>query len=106
MSEITSLLASLFLKAFDLRHIQLLQRTEDSYADDEIEQVESTVNECAIGVVYKLNDALFRPMFVYFMEWASDKSRSRRTQILRLTTLFSFLLKFFSTLKVRVRFAI
>ena len=49
-----STLTSLFLKVFDLRRIQFLSRTEDSYSDAEVELVEASVNEVAIKMIYKL----------------------------------------------------
>ena len=94
-------LGDFFLKAFDLRRIQLSPRTEDSYRDEEIELVEDAVNETAIAMVYKLNDAAFRPMFTRIMEWATTSAaqRNKKSNTLRRTTLYTFVLKLFATLK-------
>ena len=95
------ILHSLFLKVFDTRRIQFCPRTEDSYEDDEIEVVEHKVNEVAIKMIYKLNDASFRPLFVKMQEWASASGTQKQKQgkIFRQTTWYTFLHTFFDTLK-------
>ena len=77
-------------------------RTEDSYEDDEIEAVEDAVNEVAIKMIYKLNDATFRPVFIKFLDWAtaSSSKKDAKTRLYRQTTWYSFLHSFFETLKV------
>ena len=95
-------LGGLFLKMFDLRYIQLSPPTENSYNSNEIEEVEAAVNEAAIAMIYKLNDATFRPLFMRISEWSNsaiskkdEKGRSHRQ-----TTWYAFLVRFFQTLKV------
>ena len=96
----SELLGDILIKAFSLRHIQLSPRTSESFADSEIEDVENAVNESAVAMVYKLNDASFRPMFLRFVEWATTFKKTGGRYIFRQTTWFSFLYQFFSTLKV------
>ena len=92
-------LASLILKVFDLRRIQFSPRTEDSYEDFEVEEVEDAVNQTAIEMIYKLNDTTFRPLYMKIMEWATElKDAKKRVQ--RRTTWWTFLQKLFGTLKV------
>lgn len=99
-------LRDLLLRLFDLRRIQLTPPTEDSYSADEIEEVEDGINESAIAIVYKLNDATFRPLFSRILEWTSlsdlkqDKDTATKATLHRQATWYRFLLKFFDTLKV------
>lgn len=95
-------LGSLFLRMFDLRRIQLSPLTGYSYDMAEIGVVEDAVNESAISMVYKLNDTTFRPMFSRMLEWTSFPTSKKgiKATIHRKTTWYTFLLKFFGTLKV------
>ncbi len=99
----SSTLTGLFMRAFDLRRIQFSPRTEQSYDDDEVEEVEAAVRDVAIEMIYKMNDATFRPLFTNLLEWASGAlpKSDKKGRTLRLITLFAFLARFFDTLKVR-----
>ncbi len=90
------------LKAFDLRRVQFSSRSEDSYEEDEVEEVEAQANEVAIKMIYKLNDTIFRPLFVELTEWATNGLPKKDIvgKMLRLTTFYKFLGTFFGTLKV------
>jgi U3 small nucleolar RNA-associated protein 10 len=92
----------LFLKAFDLRRVQCSPRTEDSYDDEEIDQVERTLNEVAIQMVYKLNDATFRPTFIKLSDWviSAPNTKVKPWKLYRRITWYSFLHTFFDTLQV------
>ncbi|KAI4248891.1 MAG: hypothetical protein L6R40_000903 [Gallowayella cf. fulva] len=89
--------AALLTKAFDLRRIQLGNRTEDSYDDKEIDDMEEVTNRVAIAMIYKSNDTIFRPMFVQLIKWAGDSSPN--AMVHRKTTLYGFFIRFFDTLK-------
>ncbi|KAL8842200.1 MAG: hypothetical protein Q9170_000606 [Blastenia crenularia] len=89
--------ARLFLKAFDLRRIQFVPRTEDSYADDEVEEVEAAANAAAIILVTKINDTIFRPIFTRLVEWAA--SSSDEAKVPRQITIFNFCVQFFDHFK-------
>lgn len=99
-------LGDLLLRLFDLRRTQLSPPREDSYSADEIEEVEDGVNESAIAMVYKLNDATFKPLFSRILEWTrlsdlnQDKETDTKAVLHRQATWYKFLLKFFDTLKV------
>ncbi|KAA6406586.1 MAG: hypothetical protein FRX48_09641 [Lasallia pustulata] len=96
----SSLLSGLFLKYFDLRRIQCSPRTEDSYEEDEIEAVEDAVNDVAIKMIYKLNDATFRPVFVKLLDWATAPSaKESKAKLHRQMSWYSFLHSFFETMK-------
>lgn len=94
-------LGDLLMRMFDLRRIQLSPPTEDSYTVGEVEQVEDVVIDSAIAMVYKLNDATFRPLFSKILSWSAfPDSTDENARIYRQTAWYKFLLKFFDTLKV------
>lgn len=88
--------------AFDLRRAQLCPQTSHSYEDEEIEEVESSVNDVTIKMIYKLNDTTFRPLFAKLTEWATSglPEKDALGSAMRLTTFYKFLNTFFGTLKV------
>ena len=94
----------LLLKAFDLRRIQFSNRTEDSYEDSEVDEVEEATNRVAVAMIYKINDTIFRPIFSQFIEWAT--SSSAIATVHRQTTLYGFLTQFFDGLKVRKQYGL
>jgi U3 small nucleolar RNA-associated protein 10 len=55
----------------------------------------------ALKMIYKFNDAAFRPIFVRLMEWASSglPKKDSAGRILRLQSVFAFLAVFFGNLK-------
>jgi U3 small nucleolar RNA-associated protein 10 len=98
------LLSEYLLQALDFRRVQLTIRTEDSFSDKEVVEVEQSINTVAIKMIYKLNDTTFRPIFSRLVDWAIKcpgfrKESSERAQLLRKMSLFSFLAHFFGTLK-------
>ena len=90
---------------FDLRRLQLSPLTGYRYDTSEIRLVEDIVNESAISMVYKLNDTTFRPIFSQMLEWTTIPMLKKdiKARINRQITWYTFLLKFFSTLKVYSR---
>lgn len=92
-------LSNVFLSAFDFRRQEFEKGPVNSAAASRITEVEGSVNEVALRMVHKLNDATFRPIFSHLVEWttslpASDaQGRNRRSQ-----SVYSFLLAFFSQL--------
>ena len=98
----STILSGIFTKAFDLRRFVSSTPTEENYDDEEIEVAETAIGHVAIKMVYKLNDATFRPMFTNLLEWASTglPKSDKQGKRLRLTSFFTFLQIFFSSLKV------
>ncbi|OJJ49101.1 hypothetical protein ASPZODRAFT_23375 [Penicilliopsis zonata CBS 506.65] len=96
-----NLLTSVLFKALDLRREQISQGSRAVFELDELDEVEETVNGVAIKMIYKLNDTLFRPIFVKMIDWATAGLPKKDTQgrTLRLTTFYKFLQVFFGTLK-------
>lgn len=94
----------LILNAFDLRRTKLLK----PYDEQEVESIESSINDMTIKMIYKLNDSTFRPLFVQLTEWATSAIPKSDTtgRVARLTTFYKFLDTFFGTLKVRINLPI
>jgi U3 small nucleolar RNA-associated protein 10 len=64
-------------------------------------EIESLVNHVALKMIYKFNDAAFRPIFIKLMEWASSglPKKDKSGRILRLQSVYAFLALFFGSLK-------
>lgn len=86
-------LSTLFLGVLDFR-----RESTNSEVSDE---VQGTLNEVALKMIYKLNDATFRPIFSQLMEWAASglPKKDVAGRRLRLESVFSFLSAFFDKLK-------
>ena len=98
------IMAEYLLQAFDLRRVQLTVRSEDSYEDAEVVEVEDGIGPLTIKIIYKLNDNVFRPIFSHLVDWAIKcpgikKESFARAHMLRQTTLFRFITTFLDTLK-------
>lgn len=96
--KLSSTLTGLFLKVFDLRYIQFSPRTEESYEDNEVEEVEDAATESAIAMIYKMNDTTFRPLYLRILEWATALP-DKRKGVQRRITWWTFLEKNFGMLK-------
>ncbi|KAL7626839.1 snoRNA-binding rRNA-processing protein utp10 [Parahypoxylon ruwenzoriense] len=93
-------LSSIFLSAFDLRRLKYLNGETNEDFLRQIPRVEEAVNNVALKMIYKLNDAAFRPIFSQLMDWSTSlpkKDTTGRNQ--RLLSVYGFLLSFFSSLK-------
>lgn len=98
-------LTKLLRKGLDIRRVHYNPDDEDAvYDESEIEKLENQVGSVTIKMIFKLNDAIFRPLFIQLTEWATkevDETESRRR--FRLSTFYSFAETFFGTLKVCLR---
>ncbi|RDW71266.1 hypothetical protein BP6252_07829 [Coleophoma cylindrospora] len=94
-----SVLSKIFLNAFDLRR-QWISQTEP-LSEEDMSEIESEVNDVAIKMIYKFNDATFRPIFANLVEWAASSLPKKDTagRILRLQSIYSFMAIFFDNLK-------
>lgn len=91
-------LSAIFLGALDLRR---LEHAKGHTITVKLAEVEDAVNDVALKMVYKLNDAAFRPVFSQLIEWSSSglpKSDALGT-VLRQQSVYGFLHKFFDNLK-------
>lgn len=99
ISKNSTVLTNIILKALDLR------RNKHGEANDavlkEISGVEKGVNEKALKMIYKLNDASFRPIFTQLVEWpGSGLAKADKTgRALRQYSVYGFFDEFFSSLK-------
>jgi U3 small nucleolar RNA-associated protein 10 len=99
ISKNVTILSSIFLNAMDLRrHLHSIEDADSEFVRH-IGQVEEIVNDVALRMVYKLNDAAFRPVFSQLIDWSTAVPKSNRGKNLRLLSVYGFLLAFFSNLK-------
>lgn len=91
-------LSAIILGAFDLRR---LEHAKGHLHADKLSQLEEATNAVALKMVYKLNDAAFRPIFAQFVEWASSGlPKSDVVGVtLRQQSVWGFLYTFFDNLK-------
>lgn len=93
-----SSLSAIFLGAFDLHR---LEHAKSPVNGNDLAELEASINDVALKMVYKLNDGAFRPIFSHFVEWSSSglpKSDVLGTT-LRQQSVCSFLHTFFDNLK-------
>lgn len=93
-------LFSVITKTFDMRRQMTLQ--EGDIADAELLSLEEQRNALTLDAVMRLNDAVFRPFFMRLIQWTSEglPKKDQSGRMLRLTSLYGFLAKFFEALKV------
>lgn len=92
-----SSLSAIFLGAFDLRRLEHAK----SHNVNELAALEVLINDVALKMVYKLNDAAFRPIFSQIVEWSSSglPKSDKLGIILRQQSIYGFLDTFFDNLK-------
>ncbi|KAH6681984.1 hypothetical protein B0J14DRAFT_501884 [Halenospora varia] len=99
VTKYSSILARIFQNGFDLRRTK--SEENDNFSPDDILALEAELYAVAIKMIYKFNDATFRPIFANLVEWASTslpkKDKTGRT--LRLQSLYGFMAVFFGDLK-------
>ncbi|KAI0841559.1 hypothetical protein F5Y06DRAFT_259791 [Hypoxylon sp. FL0890] len=100
ISKNVAALSAIFLNAFDLRRLKCSKDDVSEGFIRQIPRIEQAINDVALKMIYKLNDAAFRPIFSQLMEWAVSLPRKdAESRNLRLLSIYSFLLSFFSSLK-------
>ncbi|OKL61537.1 U3 small nucleolar RNA-associated protein 10 [Talaromyces atroroseus] len=94
-------LSKLLYRAFDLRREQQSAVTKSQFEETELQEIEDIVNGVTIKMIFKLNDTVFRPLFMELVEWATNGVSKSDTQgrVLRLTSFYKFLQSFFGTLR-------
>jgi U3 small nucleolar RNA-associated protein 10 len=94
-------LSTIFLSTMDLRRMVVSGQVKTPISPSELDNIETKIGDDALKMIYKLNDAAFRPIFSRLMEWASTglpkSDTSGRT--LRLYAVYGFLDTFFGSLK-------
>lgn len=102
ISKNVSSLQNIFLSALDLRRVDHGRGEVSKNSARNIARIEDTVNAVALRMIYKLNDAAFRPIFSSLMDWSVGPDLAQSDAVgrnLRLLGVFSFLLSFFDSLK-------
>ncbi|KUL89403.1 hypothetical protein ZTR_04421 [Talaromyces verruculosus] len=100
-SKNVGILSKLLYRAFDLRREQQSEETGAQFEESQLQAIEDLVNNVAIKMIFKLNDTIFRPLFMEIVEWATNgvSKSDAKGRVLRLTSFYKFLQKFFGTLK-------
>lgn len=96
------IITDIFIKAFDIRNLRFSIDTDDVLRESEIEEIENAIVDSAIAMVYKLNDTIFRPMFLKVWEWTESTSYKSKNGVWfrRKTTFYAFVAKFFQSFRV------
>jgi U3 small nucleolar RNA-associated protein 10 len=98
VTKYSAILARIFQNAFDLRR-QWNEADNDSTSET-ISEIETEINEVAIKMIYKFNDATFRPIFANLIEWASSlPKKDKAGRNMRLQSIYGFMAMFFDNLK-------
>ncbi|KAL1842736.1 hypothetical protein VTJ49DRAFT_4374 [Mycothermus thermophilus] len=101
VSKNVSSLSAIFLNALDLRRSVAAGQVKTAISLAELDELEPKIHDDALKMIYKLNDATFRPVFSKLMEWASTSLPKSDTtgRTLRLYAVYGFLDAFFGNLK-------
>lgn len=98
VTRYSAIVARIFQNAFDLRR-QWTEADSDSTTED-VSEIEAEINEVAIKMIHKFNDATFRPIFANLIEWASSlPKKDQAGRNMRLQSLYGFMAMFFDNLK-------
>lgn len=94
-------LFSVLTKSFDMRRQLTLQSAV--VGETEMTSLEEQRDSLTLDAIMRLNDATFRPFFMRLVQWAAEglPKSDLSGRVLRLTSLYKFLARFFETLKVR-----
>ena len=99
ITKYSQILARILQNTFDLKRSWHDAKKADLIP--ELADIEVIMTDVAVQIIYKLNDATFRPIFSSLVEWATSglprKDRTGRTY--RLQTLYGFMVEFFGNLK-------
>jgi len=100
ISKNAMLLASVLTKVFDLRR---QEHAKGEFGEQDLlrlSALDASANDKALKMIYKLNDAAFRPVFDQIITWSSSGLKDDRAgRALRQLSVYGFLEAFFGTLK-------
>ncbi|KAF5026064.1 hypothetical protein F66182_1856 [Fusarium sp. NRRL 66182] len=101
ISKNVTLLSSILTKVFDLGRQECSKGSLGEQDLLRLSALDASANDKALKMIYKLNDAAFRPVFVQFIEWASSglSKNDRAGRSLRQYSVYGFLHAFFGSLK-------
>ncbi|KAK4179285.1 hypothetical protein QBC36DRAFT_298655 [Triangularia setosa] len=96
-----NILSGIFTKTLDLRRMIAIGEFKAELDVAQLEEIDSLIIQTTLKMIYKLHDAVFRPVFSNLIEWGwsglPKSDVSGRT--LRLVSLYTFLDAFFEGLK-------
>ena len=94
-------LMAIFLEALDTRALRDGALTELRLNEAEYAQLETSIYDVMIKMIYKLNDTHFRPLFIKGCAWMQAPNANAVAQgaVFRAVAWFGFLQDFFGTLK-------
>lgn len=97
----SSVLASILMKGLDLRRQVHASGDVSPQALKRVGDIESSINDKALKMIYKLNDASFRPIFTQIVEWTGTglAKKDATGRALRQYSVYSFFHSFFDNLK-------
>ncbi|RGP72211.1 hypothetical protein FLONG3_6837 [Fusarium longipes] len=101
ISKNATLLSSILTKVFDLRRQERAKGEFDEQDLLRLSALDASANDKALKMIYKLNDAAFRPVFTQIIEWSNSglPKSDRLGRSLRQLSVYGFLEAFFGTLK-------
>ena len=90
------------LALLDLRHMREVEELRHLYSDDLLEAAEQKINNLAISMIMKVNDKIFRPIFVQLVDWAAmPSSITNSAEECKLISFFKFYEVLNNQLKVK-----
>ncbi|TDZ23833.1 U3 small nucleolar RNA-associated protein 10 [Colletotrichum orbiculare MAFF 240422] len=93
-------LSTILLNALDLRRREQAADKLTAEVSARISKIEASINDVALKMIYKLNDAAFRPVFSNIVEWSTQLPKSDVTgSALRRFSIYGFFQVFFENLK-------
>ncbi|CAI4211464.1 unnamed protein product [Parascedosporium putredinis] len=95
-----SSLSSILLSAYDFRRQEFEKGPVTETVATKVAEIESSINEVALLVIHKLNDATFRPIFTQLVDWTSTGLGKSDTvgRLRRSQSVYGFLYAFFNQL--------
>ena len=96
-----TLLSEIMMTTWDLRRQTYAEGEVNEQSRLQIASIEESIDAKALKMIYKLNDAAFRPMFVRLVEWPSSglPKNDKKGRMLRNFGMYGFLFVFFDNLK-------
>ena len=96
-----SILSTIFVNLWDLRRLFSFRGEKAGLTSSELEDIENNANECALKMIYKLNDAAFRPIFGQLVDWATSTVPKHDVagRTMRQLSVYGFFFTFFGNLK-------
>ncbi|KKF93686.1 U3 small nucleolar RNA-associated protein 10 [Ceratocystis platani] len=94
-------LSALLFEALDMRRITASHGQTSELESPRFSALEAAVNAVALKLIYKLNDAVFRPVFSRLIEWSATAlpNTDASGRVLRALSVYNFLGVFFDALK-------